>query len=114
MTMNRRTALAMSAFGAAAGLIGAPRAALAQVPAAAPAAIANTSAYRFRVGDATVTAIHDGVAYRPLEGFIKNATVDELKATLAESFLPTDRYAIPVTTLVVQTGGKLVLVVSAQ
>ena len=60
MTMNRRTALAMSAFGAAAGLIGAPRAALAQVPAAAPAAIANTSAYRFRVGDATVTAIHDG------------------------------------------------------
>ena len=74
-----------------------------------PAPVANTSAYRFRVGDATVTAIHDGVAHRPLEGFIKNATVDELKASLAESFLPTDRFTIPFTTLVVQTGGKLVL-----
>ena len=115
MTMNRRTALTIGALGAAAGLIGAPRATLAQAPATgapatgAPAPIANTSAYRFRVGDATVTAIHDGVAYRPLEGFIKNATVDELKAALAESFLPTDRYTIPFTTLVVQTGGKLVL-----
>lgn len=105
MTMNRRTALTAGAMGAVAGLIGAPRAASAQ----APAPVANTSAYRFRIGDATVTAIHDGVAFRPLEGFIRNASVDELKASLTEAFLPTDRFAIPFTTLVVQSGGKLTL-----
>ena len=109
MTMNRRTALAMGALGAAAGLVGAPRAALAQAAAPIPTPVANTSAYRFRVGDAIVTAIHDGVANRPLEGFVRNASVDELKASLVESFLPTDRFTIPFTTLVVQTGGKLVL-----
>lgn len=105
MTINRRSALALGGLAAAAGLVAAPRAVHAQ----APAPVANTSAYRYKVGDAVVTAIHEGVAYRPLEGFIKNATVDELKASLAENFLPTDRYAIPFTTLVVQTGGKTVL-----
>lgn len=104
MTINRRAALALGALGAAAGLAGAaPRAA------AQTATAANVSAYRYRIGDAVVTAIHDGWAARPLEGFIRNASVDELKASLAESFLPTDRYVIPFTTLVVQTGGKLVL-----
>jgi len=105
MTMNRRTALAMGTIGAAAGLFGAARIAVAQVV----APVANTSAYRFRVGDAIVTAIHDGVASRPLEGFIRNATVDELKAAMSEAFLPTERFTIPFTTLVVQSGGKLVL-----
>ncbi len=108
MTLNRRTALAAGALGAAAGLVGV---ATGGRPAAAQAAasVANTSAYRYRIGDAVVTAIHDGVASRPLEGFIRNASVDELKAAMAESFLPTDRFTIPFTTLVVQTGGKLVL-----
>jgi glyoxylase-like metal-dependent hydrolase (beta-lactamase superfamily II) len=105
MTINRRSALALGGLAAATGLVGAPRAASAQ----APAPVANTSAYRFKVGDAVVTAIHEGMAFRPLEGFIKNATVDELKAALAENFLPTDRFPIPFTTLVVQNGGKTVL-----
>ncbi len=108
MTLNRRTALAAGALGAAAGLVGVSTGAR---PAAAQgAAVAtNTSAYRYRIGDAVVTAIHDGVASRPLEGFIRNASVDDLKAAMAEAFLPTDRFTIPFTTLVVQTGGKLVL-----
>ncbi len=105
MTINRRAALALGAMGAAAGLVGGTRSAEAQA-----AATANVSAYRYKVGDAVVTAIHDGVAARPLEGFIRNATVDELKASLAENFLPTERFVIPFTTLVVQAGGKLVLI----
>jgi glyoxylase-like metal-dependent hydrolase (beta-lactamase superfamily II) len=104
MMINRRTALATGAIAAAATLVG-TRHAIAQAASPAP----NPSAYRYRVGDAIVTAIRDGYAQRPLEGFIRNASVDELKATLAESFLPTDRYTIPFTTLGVQTGGKLVL-----
>jgi glyoxylase-like metal-dependent hydrolase (beta-lactamase superfamily II) len=104
MTINRRSALTLGGLVAAAGLAGAPRAAQAQAQ-----TVANSSAYRFKVGDAVVTAIHDGVASRPLEGFIRNASVDDLKAALAENFLPTDKFTIPFTTLAVQSGGKLTL-----
>lgn len=107
--MNRRTALATGALGAAAGLIGMGAGGRSAAAAPAAAAPVNVSAYRYRVGDAVVTAIHDGVASRPLEGFIRNASVEELKAALTENFLQTDRFTIPFTTLAVQTGGKLVL-----
>lgn len=65
--------------------------------------------YRFKIGDLEVTAINDGFARRPLDGFIKNATLDEVKSALGAAFLPTDQMTIPFTTLVVNTGTKLVL-----
>jgi glyoxylase-like metal-dependent hydrolase (beta-lactamase superfamily II) len=108
MTLNRRTALAAGALGAAAGLIGTaagPRQAVAQ-GAAAPS---NVSFYRFRVGDATVTAINDGVFTRPLEGFIRNAEIGDVRAAQAEAFQSTERVTISITTLVVQAGGKVIL-----
>ena len=113
MTINRRTAFAAGLAGAAAGLAGFARPAAAQqaAPAGATAAPnANVSFYRFRVGDAVVTAVNDGIARRPVDGFIRNAPLDEVKASLADLFLPTDTYTIPFTTLVVQAGGKLVLI----
>jgi len=65
--------------------------------------------YRFKVGDLEVTAINDGVASRPLEGFIRNASLDEVKQALGAAFLPTDKLTIPFTTLVVNTGSRLIL-----
>ena len=65
--------------------------------------------YRFKVGDLEVTAINDGFATRPLAGFIKNASDQDVEKALAAAFLPTDKIVIPFTTLVVNTGGKLVL-----
>jgi glyoxylase-like metal-dependent hydrolase (beta-lactamase superfamily II) len=66
--------------------------------------------YRSKLGDLEITAISDGYGVYPkLEGFVKNASVDEVRATLAEQFLPTDRIQIPFTTLVVNTGKKLVM-----
>ncbi len=104
MHLNRRTALVASVAAALAPVL--PRAGHA---AQAPAGQQAPAFYRFKVGDLEVTAINDGVAFRPLDGFIKNASLDEVKAALGAAFLPTDRMTIPFTTLVVNTGAKLVL-----
>lgn len=104
MQLTRRTILAGTAAAATVPMLG-------QVAQAAQP-LAGTQApawYRFKVGELEVTAINDGFARRPLDGFIKNATLDDVKAALGAAFLPTDQLTIPFTTLVVNTGSKLVL-----
>ncbi len=101
MTITRRAALA-------AGL------AAVAMPAATRAAqpLAGTQApgfYRYKVGEYEITAINDGAAHRPLEGFIRNASLEELRKVLGESFMAQDRITIPFTTLVVNTGKKLIM-----
>jgi glyoxylase-like metal-dependent hydrolase (beta-lactamase superfamily II) len=81
--------------------------AMAQAPAAAGQA---PGFYRYKVGDITVTAVNDGFARRPLEGFIRNAELPAVQAAMASAFLPTDALPIPFNTLVVQTGGRLILI----
>ena len=66
--------------------------------------------YRYKVGDIVVTAINDGVATRPLDNFIRNAPIEAVRQALAEAFLPQDKVVISFTTLVLQTGGRLVLI----
>lgn len=66
--------------------------------------------YRYKVGDITVTAINDGFARRPLEGFIRNAELADVKKAMAQSFLPDDALNISFTTLAIQNGGKLTLI----
>lgn len=65
--------------------------------------------YRYKIGDITVTAINDGFAMRGIEGFIRNADIADVKKALEAAFLPTTGFQNTFTTLVVQTGGKLVL-----
>ena len=67
------------------------------------------SFFRSRVGDLQVTAIHDGLAYRSLDGFVLNAPEADVKQALADAFMPSDRFPITFTTLVVNTGNRLVL-----
>ena len=77
----------------------------------APLAGAQTPAtYRYKVGDVEVTAIGDGLAMRPIDGFIRNADLAEVKQVLADSFLPTDAVPISFTTLVINNGNQLILV----
>jgi glyoxylase-like metal-dependent hydrolase (beta-lactamase superfamily II) len=66
--------------------------------------------YRYRVGDIEVTAISDGFASRPLDGFIPNAELAAVRQALDDAFLPNDRATIPFTTLVLNTGGRLVMI----
>lgn len=105
---TRREAFVLSAAAAATLTTGAglgPNAAMAQ-QAASPQA---PSFYRSKIGDLTVTAIHDGFARRPLEGFVKNADIKDVEAAMRAAFLPTDALPIPFTTLVVQNGANLIL-----
>lgn len=67
------------------------------------------SFFRYRVGDMQVTAIHNGMTDRPSEGLVPNAPAGALQQLLADNFLPPDRFPVTFTTLVVNTGSKLVL-----
>jgi glyoxylase-like metal-dependent hydrolase (beta-lactamase superfamily II) len=65
--------------------------------------------YRFKVGDYEVTAINDGTWYRKLDpSFVRNAELAQVQKALADVFLPTDTVPIPFTTLIVNTGSKLI------
>ncbi|MSP03251.1 MAG: MBL fold metallo-hydrolase [Acetobacteraceae bacterium] len=104
MSVTRRNALGAAVVAAIAPSI------VRQGQAAQPAATDQAPGfYRFKVGDLQVTAINDGVAFRPLDGFIKNAPEADVKQALAAAFLPSDKMTIPFTTLVVNSGSKLVL-----
>lgn len=66
--------------------------------------------YRYKVGDITITAINDGFARRPLEGFVRNAELADVKKAMEQAFLPPDALNITFTTLAIQSGGKLTLI----
>lgn len=106
-SLDRRLALAgLPSLLAAPALI---RGAAAQT-AAGPAAPATQAPgfYRFKVGGFTVTTVHDGFFQRPLQGFVRNAPLEEVQKVMAESFLPTDAIRIPFTVTFVETPRGLI------
>jgi glyoxylase-like metal-dependent hydrolase (beta-lactamase superfamily II) len=82
-------------------------------PAPAKAPVAGTPApgvYRYKIGTFELTALYDGIWYRPIgDTFIRNAPFAEVEHALDQAFMPHDRLATPFTTLIVNTGKKLVL-----
>ena len=107
MELTRRHALAGAAALAATPL-------LPSMPARAAAPVADKQApsfYRYKVGDALVTVISDGVNTFPLgDTFVLNAKKDEVNAALEKAYLPKDKVSIQFAPLVINTGGKLVVV----
>jgi glyoxylase-like metal-dependent hydrolase (beta-lactamase superfamily II) len=102
--LSRRSLLAGSAAATLA-------AGAAPAAAAAPAAgTATPGVYRYRIGTFELTALYDGIWYRPItDKFIRNAPFAEVEHALDTAFMPHDRLATPFTTLIVNTGQKLVL-----
>ena len=104
-TVTRRGVLAGSA--AAATLGTAAHSALAAAP---PAGKAGPAIYRYRIGSCELTALYDGIWYRPIgKDFIRNAPFADVEHALDAAFMPHDKLATPFTTLIVNTGQKLVL-----
>ncbi|MGF3027498.1 MBL fold metallo-hydrolase [Methylobacterium aquaticum] len=107
MSMNRRTLMA-------GGILAGP--VLASAPGLAGSGAATPTAdlpgvYRYGLGEATVTALHEGGVKRPLEaGFVRNAPLPEVQAALGQAFLPTDALPITFTPLLLTLGGKRVLI----
>jgi glyoxylase-like metal-dependent hydrolase (beta-lactamase superfamily II) len=83
-------------------------------PASAAAPLAGKSTpgiYRYRIGEFELTALYDGIWYRPItKEFIRNAPFTEVEHALDAAFMPHDKLATPFTTLIVNTGKKLVLI----
>ena len=104
-TVTRRALLTGSA--AAALAAGANPAAAAAPPSGKP----TPGVYRYNIGTFELTALYDGIWYRPItEKFIRNAPFAEVEHALADAFMPADKLATPFTTLVVNTGKRLVLI----
>lgn len=81
--------------------------AFAQAPNAAQA---EKGFAKFKVGDIQVTQIYDGVWEKAHDaGFIKNATVDETKASLKAAGQTEDFIPITFTITVVEVGGKTIM-----
>ena len=107
MELTRRHALA-----GAAALAAAPLLPTMSAKAAAPLADKQApSFYRYKVGDAQVNVISDGVNNFALgETFVLNVKKDEVNAALEKAFMPKDKMSIQFAPLVINTGGKLVVV----
>jgi glyoxylase-like metal-dependent hydrolase (beta-lactamase superfamily II) len=106
MTIDRRNLMAGAAITAGLAATGVPTLSHAGAPLATAQA---PGFYRYKIGDLQITAINDGVAMRPLEGFIRNAELPAIQAALADAFMPTTALPIPFTTLVINDGKKLTL-----
>ncbi|WP_160120709.1 MBL fold metallo-hydrolase [Rhodovarius lipocyclicus] len=101
MTIFRRTALTAPALLTLTQALPA----VAQAPAAP--AMQAPGFYRFKVGGWLITTVHDGFFRRPLEGFVRNASIEEVRAVAAESFLPPDQLTITFTLTFAQKGDVL-------
>lgn len=110
MTLTRRAILAGTAL--AVTPIAGPS--FAQTPATPGTSAAGAKQapgfYRYKVGDIEVTAINDGFAKRPLEGFVKNAELSLVQQAMKDAFLPSDALPITFNTLVLNQNGQLTLI----
>jgi glyoxylase-like metal-dependent hydrolase (beta-lactamase superfamily II) len=72
--------------------------------------MATPGIYRYKVGEYELTAIYDGIWYRPIASdFIRNAPFAEVEHALDQAFMPHDKLDTPFTTLIVNTGKRVVL-----
>ena len=57
-----------------------------------------------------MTALYDGVWYRPIdEKFVRKADYADVRREMSDAFMPEEKLATPFTTLLVNTGKKLIL-----
>src|SRR6185295_9424092 len=67
--------------------------------------------HRFKMGDVEVTTLYDGVWNRELQdGFVKNASLDQVKGALKAGGLAENIVPIPFTVTVVKVKGKTVMI----
>jgi glyoxylase-like metal-dependent hydrolase (beta-lactamase superfamily II) len=109
-TLNRRAIMLSAVAGASSVLIpslGGSGRANAQ---AASSVSSNAGHYRFRVGDISATVLSDGVIGGPPRVYASNAPEAELQEVLRQAFLPTDHMTLNLNTLLIETGGRRILI----
>lgn len=106
ITLNRRRIMRGAGLGAAGMLAGGGQA-LGQ---AAQPKGGNAGHYRFRVGDIGATVLSDGVIGGPPRVYASDAPEQELKDVLQRAFLPLDHMTLNLNTLLIEVGGRRVLI----
>ncbi|MGP9810914.1 MBL fold metallo-hydrolase [Rhodopseudomonas sp. NSM] len=76
----------------------------------APAVVRNSGAYRFHVGDIQATVLSDGLLSGPPSVYAHDAPEVELREALRRAFLPTDTMTLNLNTLLIETGGRRILI----
>jgi len=70
----------------------------------------NPGFHKYKVGDAEVIALYDGIWEKPHDPrYFGNATTDDIKKALADAGLPTGFVSIPITVFAIRLNGKLIL-----
>ncbi len=111
LLLNRRKVMLSAAAGLSGLVLGAgfDKPALAQAkPAVLPTA-GNAGVYRFRVGDISATVLSDGVIGGPPRIYASDASELELNEALRQAFLPPDHLTLNLNTLLLETGGRRIL-----
>jgi glyoxylase-like metal-dependent hydrolase (beta-lactamase superfamily II) len=109
MLLSRREVFYSAAVASAAFGFGKPLALISPAHAQKTPAPAG-GFHKYKVGTFDCTAVYDGIWEKPHDpAFIKNASVDEVKAAMKAAGLSDEFVSIPFTPLVVNTGKDLVL-----
>lgn len=109
LTVNRRKIMLTAAAGATGTLLGLPRPAPALAQAEPSPSIGNAGHYRFRVGGIDATVISDGTIGGPPTVYAGDAPETELADVLRRAFLPTDVLTLNLNTLLLEIGGRRIL-----
>lgn len=64
---------------------------------------------RIRLGTKTILSLADGHAERPVEGFVRNASDDQVRQVLGAAGLPTDKVRITFTAALLEADGQRIL-----
>lgn len=70
----------------------------------------NTGHYRFRVGEISATVLSDGIIGGPPRVYASDAPEAELQEVLRQAFLPADHMTLNLNTLLIETGGRRILI----
>ncbi|MFD1704585.1 MBL fold metallo-hydrolase [Methylopila henanensis] len=109
-TLNRRVIMLSAVAGASSAVvpaIGGSGGAKAQ---GALSLSGNFGCYRFRVGDIRATVLSDGVIGGPPRVYASDAPEAELQEALRRAFLAPDHMTLNLNTLLIETGGRRILI----
>ncbi len=107
LTLNRRTIMVSAVAGTSALLLGSA-AGSSHAQAQSPEA-GNAGYYRFRVGQIKATVLSDGVIGGPPTVYANDAPEAELQEVLRRAFLPADHMTLQLNTLLLEVGGRRIL-----
>ena len=109
LTLNRRSIMLTALASASGSLLGAGLPDTANAQQTTAKQLGNAGHYRFQVGDIAATVISDGVIGGPPRVYAGDAPEAELTDVLRRAFLPTDFMTLNLNTLLLEIGGRRVL-----